>query len=790
MDAGLKTILRLYVRVLGAVQGVGFRPFVFRLASELGLTGFVRNTLQGVEIEVEGTKPALDVFLVRLGSEAPPNSAIYSVETVRLDPIGYTEFRIDKSGVEGRVRVVVLPDLATCSECLRELFDPADRRYRYPFINCTHCGPRYSIIERLPYDRQNTSMKRFQMCPACKAEFEDPRNRRFHAQPNACWVCGPRPALWDAAGRELASGYESILGAVAALREGRVVAVKGLGGFHLMVLAGVDAAVARLRERKRRGRKPFALMFPSLEQVREVCAVSELEARLLGSVEAPIVLLRRHTDSGTGPVSPLVAPRNPWLGVMLPYTPLHHLLMRELGTPVVATSGNLSEEPICIDEGEALVRLRGVADVFLVHDRPIVRHVDDSIVRIMGGREVVLRRARGFAPLSIPVQISGSRAARQVLAVGAHLKNTVAVCDGTQVYLSQHVGDLETAEAVSAFERVVGDLCGLYGIAPEVVVRDLHPGYRSSVYADNVWGRSGTRVYTVQHHVAHVLGCMQENRVAPPALGVAWDGTGYGADGAVWGGEFFMVTKTGIERVGTFRRFRLPGGDVAVRAPWRVALAVLYECFGGNALRAGTVPWPTGFPAGHVGVVLRMLETGVNSPACSSVGRLFDAVSSLLGLCHEADFEGEAAMALEHAAAIAKTSEPYQFRIEEAVGNPQADAEMRPWSKPRDAARMLVVDWRDVIRRIVSERMDGMSVPIIAAGFHRGLADAIAQVARRLGVQRVVLCGGCFQNQLLIESAVNALSGSGCTAYWSQRVPPNDGGIAFGQAVAALRFLG
>lgn len=786
----MKTVARLYVRVLGTVQGVGFRPFVFRLASELGLTGFVRNTLQGVEIEVEGATPSLDLFLVRLGREAPPNSAIYSVEVVRLDPAGYRVFQIEESRGEGRVGVVVLPDLATCPECLRELFDPADRRYRYPFINCTHCGPRYSIIERLPYDRQNTSMKRFRMCPACRAEFEDPHNRRFHAQPNACWDCGPRPVLWDATGRELASGYESIHGAVAALREGRVVAVKGLGGFHLMVLAEVDAAVARLRERKHRGRKPFALMFPSLEQVREVCEVSELEARLLNSVEAPIVLLRRRLDSGADRISPLVAPENPYLGVMLPYTPLHHLLMSELGVPVVATSGNLSEEPICIDEGEALVRLRAVADVFLVHDRPIVRHVDDSIVRIMGGREVVLRRARGFAPLSVPVQIGGSHAARQVLAVGAHLKNTVAVCDGTQVYLSQHIGDLETAEAVSTFERVVGDLCGLYGIAPEVVVRDLHPGYRSSVYADNMWARSGTRVYKVQHHVAHVLGCMQENRVAPPTLGVAWDGTGYGVDGSVWGGEFFMVTDDGIERVGTFRRFRLPGGDAAVRAPWRVALAVLHECFGGDALRAGAIPWPEGFPTEHLGIVLRMLETGVNSPECSSVGRLFDAVSSLLGLCHDADFEGEAAMALEHVAATAPTSEGFQFRIEEVAANRQTAVGQPQWWEPRDDTRLMVVDWRDVIRCIVSERRNGLAVPVIAARFHRGLADAIAQVASRLGAQRVVLCGGCFQNKLLLEWTLEALSAMGCSVYWPQRVPPNDGGIAFGQAVAALRVLG
>jgi hydrogenase maturation protein HypF len=605
---------RLKLTVRGAVQGVGFRPFVFRLATGLGLAGWVNNSPQGVFIEAEGPGAELEKFLLRLETEKPPRSFVQSLESSWLDPVGYTAFEIRPSETGGNKTALVLPDIATCPDCLREIFDPRNRRHRYPFTNCTNCGPRFSIIESLPYDRANTSMKTFTMCPECRAEYNEPYSRRFHAQPNACPVCGPHLELWRSGVRQNAANsithgqprsaersYDVLLAAVHAIREGKIVAVKGLGGFHLLADARNDQTVQRLRERKQREEKPFALMFPSLESVKAECEVSPLEERLLCSPEAPIVLLRKIGNRQSA-IGNSIAPGNPCLGAMLPYTPLHHLLLAELGFPVVATSGNLSDEPICTDEYEAFERLRDIADVFLVHNRPIVRHVDDSIVRVMLDRELVLRRARGYAPLPIQLRNAARGDARPtknpkseiVLAVGAHLKNAVALLIGNQVFISQHIGDLETEQAHSAFRCVIADFEKLYAAKPQIVAADLHPDYLSTKFANELEGRAGPprpaaggaigtsrpTIIGVQHHIAHVLSCMAENEIAPPALGVSWDGTGYGLDGMIWGGEFFLVTDESIERIAHLRPFCLPGGDKAVKEPRRTALGLLHEISG------------------------------------------------------------------------------------------------------------------------------------------------------------------------------------------------------------------
>ncbi|MGA4645228.1 carbamoyltransferase HypF [Limisphaera sp. 4302-co] len=790
--------LRLLIR--GVVQGVGFRPFVHRLATELGLNGWVRNTAQGVVVEVEGPRPALERFLERLPAERPPHSSLQSVEPSWLDPAGYTRFEIRPSDAGGALRAVVMPDIATCGDCLRELWDPRDRRYLYPFLNCTHCGPRYSILLGLPYDRPQTTMAGFVMCDACRHEYEDPANRRFHAQPNACPRCGPHLELWSPEGTVLGTsrppGEETDPGAHAratralirrtaeALRSGAIVAVKGLGGFHLMVRAGSDEAVARLRTRKRREAKPLALMFPRLEMVRQVCHLSAAEERVLTGPEAPILLLdrRRHPDPEAPGISEQVAPGNPTLGVMLPYTPLHHLLLAELGEPVVATSGNLSEEPICTDEREALQRLAGIADLFLVHNRPIARHVDDSVVRVVEGREMLLRRARGFAPLPLPLGGGGKGAGPAevvVLAAGAHLKNTVGLAVGGQAFLSQHIGDLETAAAEDAWLRVARDLPALYEARPSVVMTDLHPDYGSTRLArrlffesvgSQVTGQGMPRARAVQHHVAHVLAVMVENEVRPPALGVAWDGTGLGWDGSIWGGEFFRVEPGRVHRVGTFRPFRIPGGDAAAREPRRAALGLLHELSredpalepvarGWAARRFAAAEWP---------ILWRMLAGGIRSPWCSSVGRLFDAVASLAGLRDRNRFEAQAAMELEFRVNTGAEWNPYPLPLREPAKTGG------PW----------VLDWGPTIRSVLADVEQGTPPAGVATRFHQALVTGIVNIARVAGCESVLLGGGCFQNRHLLSWAVRELRRAGFRPYWPQRVPPNDGGIALGQLAA------
>jgi len=753
---------RLRVTIRGAVQGVGFRPFVYRLATEMRLGGWVKNSPQGVFIEAEGPREDLDAFLLRLEREKPGLSFIQSLEYSLLEPLGYEGFRIQQSDESGDRTTVILPDVATCPRCRAELFDPSDRRFRYPFINCTLCGPRFSIIQTLPYDRANTTMKSFVMCPDCRREYSDPADRRFHAQPDACGVCGPHLSLWDSRGRTIATGDDALREAAAAIRRGETLALKGLGGFQLLADARNEVAVLRLRERKRREEKPLACMFPDLEALGHYVNISPLEKRLLLSSESPIVLLRRHPDTD---IASAVAPGNPYLGAMLPYTPLHHLLMKELGFPIIATSGNLHDEPILTDEREALASIGDIADFFLVHNRPIERHVDDSVVRVQLDRETILRRARGYAPLPIILKLS----LPPLLAVGGHLKNTVAVSKGSDVILSQHIGDLETAKALFAFRKVIDDLLSLYEVKPAAVVHDAHPDYASTRYAKD----SGYPVVPVYHHHAHLAACMAENELEGEVLGVTWDGAGYGEDKTLWGGEFLLGDAGGYSRVAHFRPFRLPGGEAAIKEPRRTALGLLHEIFGPDALTNGLYLPPDklareGFPEATARLLGQMLTKGINSPITTSAGRLFDAVAAILGIRSVCSFEGQAAMMVE-------------FQVDEE--------EQGHYPVNLQGSDPLVFDWEPLFREIIRERDQGTPLPVICARFHNTLVEAILEVAQKVGVRRVVLSGGVFQNRYLTEHAFRRLEGAGFRPYIHQRVPPNDGGIALGQiAIAAARM--
>jgi hydrogenase maturation protein HypF len=753
---------RMNLKIRGTVQGVGFRPFVYRLATQMGLSGWVCNSTEGVQIELEGRREKLSLFVERLKSGKPPLSTIDDLQTSLLEPVGHAGFTVRESDADGEKTAFVLPDIATCPDCLKEIFDSKNRRYRYPFTNCTNCGPRYSIVESLPYDRRNTTMKIFGMCDECRAEYEDPSNRRFHAQPNACPKCGPHLELRDTAGKKQAMHDEALLQGCLAIREGRILALKGLGGFQLIVDARDDNAVARLRRRKGREEKPLALMYPSLDLIERDCELADVELGLLTSFESPIVLLRRRKENSGDPdsVSSRIAPGNPFLGVMLPYTPLHHLLMAELGFPIVATSGNLSEEPICIDEHEALERLAGIADLFLVHNRPIARQVDDSVVRAMGGRELILRNARGYAPMPV----KSAEAGKSCLAVGAHLKNSIAISKGNHVFISQHIGDLETRQAYEAHKRVAGSLSSIYDFRAEEVACDLHPDYLSTKFAFEL----GLPVMKVQHHYAHVLSCMAENQIEPPVLGVSWDGTGFGLDGTIWGGEFLRVDDRGFTRAAHLRTFHLPGGETAVREPRRTAVGLLYEIYDEGLFSIKGCRTYATLDECEKQLLLEMLKKKINAPLTSSAGRLFDAVASMIGLCQIIRFEGQAAMQLEFAADGISTDDNYPFDI-------------------ADDAAPFVVDWEPMIRALLADLQKSTEAGLIAARFHNTLVEIIVRMARRTKEKKIVLTGGCFQNRYLTERAVQRLRESGFEPHWHRYIPPNDGGIALGQLVAAGR---
>ena len=761
---------RLHLTLEGMVQGVGFRPFVYGLATELGLMGWVQNSSQGVTIEVEGTSPVLSTFLNRLQQEKPPHATIARLHTTSVPIRGETQFTIQSSDGDQPKTALILPDLATCPTCLQEILDPQNRRYRYPFTNCTHCGPRFSIVRSLPYDRPHTTMQGFAMCPQCQAEYDHPRDRRFHAQPNACPVCGPHLELWDRDGVVLASHDSALKQAIAAIRQGQIVAIKGLGGFHLVVDAQNEMAVQTLRQRKHRPDKPLAVMVPSLDWVQQQVCLSVVEADLLQSAAAPIVLVA--WTAVTDAIAPSVAPGNPYLGMMLPYTPLHHLLMHELQTPIVATSGNVSNEPICTDEQDALTRLGAIADLFLIHNRPIARPVDDSIVREVAGQPLVLRRARGYTPQPIALPLASDAT---ILAVGAHLKNTVALSIHQQILVSQHLGDLANSATLVRFHEAMEHLLGLYDRTPDAIACDLHPDYYSSQVAH---AQTGTPIIPVQHHYAHVLAVLAEHQVAPPVLGIAWDGTGYGMDGSIWGGEFLRVTEDpGFERVAHWRTFRLPGGNQAVKEPRRSLLGLLYAAWGEAVFEQAdwlALSALQQFTLSERSVLRSMLTNGVNAPVTSSVGRLFDAISSLLDLCHCISFEGQAAMQLEYA--IAQSSV-------------LLDQDSYPFATQDQVNHAIVIDWQPMLHGIIEDLRQQCPIPVIATRFHQTLVDVILAIAHHVGLNQVVLTGGCFQNRYLLETAIQRLRQDGFTPLWSQQIPSHDGGIAVGQIMGAVRQL-
>lgn len=781
--AGSAEARRLRVELQGAVQGIGFRPFVYRLAVELGLSGWVVNDSRGVIVEVEGEEGSLSSFLERLKTERPRRSILRSVSSAWLPLAGFEGFEIRRSEASGEKTVLVLPDIATCDDCLRDLLDPANRRYRYPFTNCTNCGPRFTIVEALPYDRRNTTMRGFPMCPDCSDEYESPLDRRFHAQPNACPSCGPRLALWSATGEVLAAGEAALSGAEDALRRGSIVAMKGLGGFLLLADARSDEALAELRRRKRRPTKAFALMVRNLEMAASLVELDPAISAALGSPEAPIVLARRRPHA---PLSEAVAPANPYLGLMLPYSPLHHLLARDLGFPLVATSGNLSEEPICTEESEALARLGGIADLFLVHDRPIARHADDSVAWVVRGELRLLRRARGFAPLPILLKAP----VPTILGLGAQQKNCVALSRGENVFVSQHIGDLDNAAAAEAFERVIADFERLYGARPEALACDLSPDYVSSQWArarseEAAEAGSPLPLIPVQHHHAHFAACLAENGHEGEALGVVWDGSGYGGDGTVWGGEFLLGNARSFARFAHLRPFRLIGGEAAVREPRRVALGLLWELYGEGLFGMTELPLVRRLEAGEAEAFRGMLASGFNSPLTSSAGRLFDGVAALLGFESRLSYEGEAAMALEFSAGACAAGAS-------AAGGYAADA------SAAGAYRLglvraeggIVLDWGPAIEALIADRRAGLRRGLISARFHDALSAAIGEIASEAGEEAVALSGGCFQNRVLLESASARLEAAGHKVLLHRLLPPNDGCICVGQVAVAAARLG
>jgi hydrogenase maturation protein HypF len=759
-------VTRVRARVDGTVQGVGFRPYVFRLAEALGLDGFVCNDERGVVLEVEGDAAAVERFLERLPREAP---ALATVEAVAHEPIargGAPGFRILESARGGSPDALVSPDSAVCDACLAELFEPADRRHRYPFVNCTECGPRFTIVRGVPYDRPLTTMAAFEMCAACRAEYDDPRDRRFHAQPNACPDCGPAVALVDRDGRPVAGGEDPLRAAALALRAGRIVAVKGIGGFHLACRADDEAAVAALRARKHREDRPFALMAADVAAARALVDLGPAEAALLCGRERPIVIAPRRPAAA---VAPAVAPRCAELGVMLPYAPLQHLLLADCGGPLVMTSGNVADEPIAYRDEDALARLGSIADVFVVHDRPIHVRADDSVVRAISDpthprAPVRLRRSRGFVPDSLRLP---SPAARPLLACGAELKSTFCVARGDRAWVGHHIGDLRHAETLRAFEEGVAHFEALFAVAPEVVAHDLHPDYLSTSYA---LAREGVEHVAVQHHHAHLAACLAEHGETGPAVGAILDGSGYGPDGTVWGGELLVGGLDGYVRAGHLHAVRLPGGDAAVRQPWRMACAWLVAASEDDAVPALPPALAEAVDERRWRAVAALARGGLAAPVTTSAGRLFDAVAALCGLRATVTYEGQAAAELEAAC------DPHERG-----------------AYPLPVAPGFVLDARETIRAVARDAAAGVATGVIAARFHRALADALAracvEIAARQGIEVVVLSGGVLQNVNLLVGASTRLEAAGLRVLVPELLPPNDGGISFGQATVAAAAM-
>jgi hydrogenase maturation protein HypF len=764
------------ISVRGIVQGVGFRPFVYGLAVKHNLKGWVYNTSDDVRIEVEGDAEAIEQFELELRTKAPPLAHIEDIAVEYRPPAGYETFEIRHSQAQEGKYQLISPDVATCKPCLDELLDPEDRRYRYQFTNCTNCGPRFTIIEDMPYDRPRTTMRSFQMCPQCQAEYDNPLDRRFHAQPNACPKCGPRLQLVDNQGN-LMTESDPVAAAGQLLRKGNIVAVKGLGGFLLACDATNDTVVGTLRQRKKRSSKPFAIMVATVEAAKEHCYVSPEEEDLLRSPQSPIVLMRWREGSS---VSREVAPNLLFLGVMLPYTPLHHVLLRDAGLPLVMTSGNLSEEPIARDNDEALRRLQGIADSFLVHNRDIYSRYDDSVAVVERGISQIVRRARSYAPYPVRLPFD----ARQVLGCGAEEKNTFCLTKDNYAFVSQHIGDMENMETLEHFDITISLYKRLFHIEPEVIAYDLHPDYLATRYGRELAG-SGVKLVAVQHHHAHIASCMADNGLENPVIGIAFDGTGMGADGNIWGGEFLVADYRSFHRAGHLEYLPLPGGDAAIKRPYRTAIGYLLTLLGGNALDAVIADEAQQSPLTSIGkvsdvemeVIKRQLERRINSPVTSSMGRLFDAISALLGIRGEIDYEGQAAVELEMAAhayygeeAVSNITEHYPFHIIEDEG-------------------MRIVHLKDLLSAVVEDLHRGVPRGRISVKFHNTVAHMTGEmcrlVAKDTGISQVALSGGVFQNRLLLRKTVSLLESSGFQVLPHRQVPCNDGGISLGQAVIA-----
>jgi hydrogenase maturation protein HypF len=752
--------IRKNIIIKGIVQGVGFRPFIHKLVKNYNLSGWVLNSNQGVEIDIEGKTEELNNFIGDIKKKLPPLARIEKIEVNQLPLIGYKGFNIKKSIVkEEDGFVLVSPDISICKDCLQELFDPHNQRFRYPFINCTNCGPRFTIIKDIPYDRGKTTMNNFKMCSLCQSEYDDIEDRRYHAQPNACADCGPQVSLYQ--NKRKLEGIDPIEKAVKLLKEGKIGAIKGLGGFHLACDATNNKAVARLRRLKNREAKPFGIMSFNLEKIKQYCKLGKKEEKWLINRARPIVLLKKKEDSL---ISSLVAPRNNYLGVMLPYTPLHYLLLKDNFTALIMTSGNIADQPIIGDNQEALEKLDRIADFFLLYNRDIFNRCDDSVLKIINGDNVFFRRSRGYVPHPIILDFK----LKEVLALGGELKNTISFSKENYVFLSQYLGDLKSVETLNFLKESIASLKKMFRINPEIIACDLHPDYLSTQYAEETRAKKGLRVVKVQHHHAHIVSCMAENNIKEKVIGVAYDGTGYGDDGNIWGGEFLLCDLKEYLRVGHLKYYPLPGGDKAIMEPWRMAYSYLYSIYGPRAKKID-IDFNRRMDYDKLSIIEKMIDKNINSPLTSSCGRLFDAASSLIGIRDEISYEGQAAMELESFCASG-IKERYNFCI-------------------CKEGKEFIIDPQEIFIDIIKDLKEGIDKKVIAAKFHNTVAgftlNLCGKIRENTGINKIALSGGVFQNRYLTEKIISLLEKDGFQVYTQRKVPPNDGGISLGQAVVA-----
>lgn len=752
--------IRKNIIIKGIVQGVGFRPFIHKLVQNYNLSGWVLNSNQGVEMNIEGKTEELNNFIDDIKKKIPPLARIEKIEVNQLPLIGYKGFYIKKSIVkEEDGFVLVSPDISICKDCLQELSDPHNRRFRYPFINCTNCGPRFTIIKDIPYDREKTTMSIFKMCPQCQSEYENIEDRRYHAQPNACADCGPQVSLYQ--NKKRLEDIDPIEEAVELLKKGKIGAIKGLGGFHLACDATNNKAVARLRRLKNREMKPFALMSLDLEKINQYCEVKKKEEEWLINQSRPVVLLKKKKNNL---ISPLVAPNNNCLGVMLPYTPLHCLLLKDNFTALIMTSGNIADQPIIGDNQEALEKLDRIADFFLLYNRDIFNRCDDSILKIMNGDNVFFRRSRGYVPHPIILDFK----LKEVLALGGELKNTISFSKENYVFLSQYLGDLKSVETLEFFKESIASFKKMFRTNPEIIACDLHPDYLSTQYAEEIKVKKGLKVVKVQHHHAHIVSCMAENNVKEKVIGVAYDGTGYGDDGNIWGGEFLLCDFKKYSRIGHLKYYALPGGDKAVVQPWRMAYSYLYSIYGPRAKNID-IDFNRRMDYDKLSIIEKMIDKNINSPLTSSCGRLFDAASSLIGIRDEISYEGQAAMEIESFCASG-IEERYNFCI-------------------CKEGEEFIIDPQEIFIDIIRDLKEGIDKKVMAAKFHNTVAEftinLCGKIRENTGINKIALSGGVFQNHYLTEKIISLLEKDDFQAYIQRKVPPNDGGISLGQAVVA-----